>query len=90
MTRIAVAAATVTMLAVLTGCMSTDTTVGTPAAVADSAGPTDVAAAGSDPAKPGCRSDGVPRGRCSGGSPGHRRSCRGRCRRRVDGVGDGR
>ena len=47
--RAVVAAATAAMLVVLTGCGSTDTAVGTLTAVADSSGPTGLAAAGSDP-----------------------------------------
>ena len=50
--RAVVAAATAAMLVVLTGCVSTDTAVGTPTADAGSVWPTDVAAAGSDLAAP--------------------------------------
>ena len=50
--RAAVAAATTAMLAVLTGCGSTDTTVGTPTALSDSAGPTGVDPAGTGPVQP--------------------------------------
>ena len=88
--RAVVAAATAAMLAVLTGCGSTDTDTGTLTAAAGSAGPTGFAAAGSDPAQQVADQAVFPAVSCGGGPTGHHRSGRGRCRRRVDGVGAGR